>query len=345
MAATRRELSQAIASLKLAVFGIKENEPSSSGEMMLHRHMHGLATRATKAAAATCLIVQSALPALAQTKDLPLIRDAEIEGLMRIYSQPIFEAAGINEGAAKVYLVRQPNINAFVAEGQRIFIHTGLLQQAKTPNEVIGVLAHETGHIAGGHLSRMNNELGKASNMAIASALLGAAAMVGAAVTGNSSAAQGGQALMMGGQSMAQRSVLAYARAQEASADQAAANFLGRPASREGHARPVPDARQSVLASTRIVSPYVMTHPMPLERIRNLEQIVKSSPYFGRTDPPALVLRHQLMQAKLFGFLNSRPGGLSEISGERPLVPARYARAIAAFRIGDLQMRCRKSIH
>ena len=169
----------------------------------------------------------------ARADDEPaFIRDAEIEGLLRIYTRDVFRVAGLAPGAVHVYLINSSSINAFVAEGQRIFIHTGLLQQAKTPNEVIGVLAHETGHIAGGHLSRMNNELGKASNMAIASALLGAAAMVGAAMTGNSAAAQGGQALMMGGQSMAQRSLLAYARAQEASADQAAATFSARPASR-----------------------------------------------------------------------------------------------------------------
>ena len=209
-----------------------------------------------------------------------------------------------------------------MAEGQRIFIHTGLLQQAKTPNEVIGVLAHETGHIAGGHLSRMNNELGKASNMAIASALLGAAAMVGAAMTGNSAAAQGGQALMMGGQSMAQRSLLAYARAQEASADQAAATFLGKTGqSGKGMLDLFQTLANQSIASTRFVSPYVLTHPMPLERIRNLDQIVKTSPYYDKPDPPALVLRHQLMQAKLFGFLNADPGGLSEISGERSLAP------------------------
>src|SRR5262249_35550387 len=146
------------------------------------------------------------------------IRDAEIEGLMRIYTRDIFRVAGLAPGAVHVYLINNSSINAFVAEGQRIFIHTGLLQQAKTPNEVIGRLAHETGHMAGGHLRRRDNALSKASNMAIASALLGAAAIVGAAMTGNASAGQTGQALILGGQSMAQRSVLAYARAQEAAA-------------------------------------------------------------------------------------------------------------------------------
>src|SRR5687767_10971169 len=119
------------------------------------RPMHRFAAHAAKIALAAGLMAQSVLPAKAQGANIPLIGDAEIESLMRIYSRPMFKVAGISEGAAKVYLVRQQSINAFVAGGQRIFINTGLLSQAKTPNEVIGVLAHETGHIAGGHLARM----------------------------------------------------------------------------------------------------------------------------------------------------------------------------------------------
>ena len=86
-----------------------------------------------------------------QGPSLPLIRDAEIEGLLRLYSRPIFKAAGLNPDAVRVYIINNDKINAFVAGGQRLFIHTGLLMRAKTPNEIIGVLAHETGHIAGGH--------------------------------------------------------------------------------------------------------------------------------------------------------------------------------------------------
>jgi predicted Zn-dependent protease len=272
-----------------------------------------------------------------QGQRLNLIRDAEIENTIRSLTVPIWRAAGLDPSGIEIMIVQDNSLNAFVAGGQRIFINTGLLMRTERPNQLIGVLAHETGHIAGGHLARMNNELAKASNMAIASALLGAAAIVGAAMTGNGSASQTGQAMIMGGQSMAVRSMLAYARAQEASADQAAASFLGKTGqSGRGMLELFQTLANQSIASTRYASPYLLTHPMPLERIRNLEQIVKKSPHYDKPDPPALVLRHELMQAKLFGFLNSAQLVYQKYPPSDRSLPARYARAIAAFRIGDL---------
>ena len=117
--------------------------------MMLRRTFTGLLAFVMGLAAV--LPVQAAKPL---EPGPPLIRDAEIEGLLRLYTKPIFKAAGINPGSVRVYIINDPRINAFVAGGQRIFVHTGLLMQTQTPNELIGVLAHESGHIAGGHLAR-----------------------------------------------------------------------------------------------------------------------------------------------------------------------------------------------
>ena len=119
-----------------------------------------------------------------------MIRDAEIEGLLRLYARPIFKAAGLNPSAVRVVLINDTRINAFVAGGQRIFVHTGLLTQSKTPNEVIGVLAHETGHIAGGHLSRIRDQMEKANTMNIIGMLVGAAAIAGGAVAGDAEIAK-----------------------------------------------------------------------------------------------------------------------------------------------------------
>ncbi|MFO1089403.1 MAG: M48 family metalloprotease [Hyphomicrobiales bacterium] len=296
------------------------------------------ALRRLTALVAAIAVFLASLPVPASAQNLPLIRDAEIEGLMRLYTRDIFRAAGLSPGAVDVYLINNPAINAFVAGGQRIFIYTGLLQQADTPNEVIGVLAHETGHIAGGHLSRMNNEMAKASNMAIIGMLLGAAAMVGGGLAGSPEAARGGMGAVLGGQSMAQRTMLAYARAQEASADQAAVKFLDKTGqSGKGMLDLFETLATQSLASSRYVNPYVLTHPMPLDRIRNLEDIVTKSPNYNKVDPPALVLRHKLMQAKLNGFLNSAQVVYQKYPPSDQSLPARYARAIASMKVGDLQ--------
>lgn len=287
-------------------------------------------------AGALALIAAQTGPVAGQ--DLPLIRDAEIEGLMRQYTRPIFKAAGINPGAVQVSLVRHPSINAFVAGGQRIFIFTGLLAESSTPNEVIGVLAHESGHIAGGHLARMGLQMERQSNLAILSMLLGAATIVGGAVAGSPQGAQVGQGVMMGGQGLAERNMLFYARAQESSADQAAVRYL-EATNQSG--RGMLDLFQRLanqsLASARYVNPYVLSHPMPLERVRNLERMVKASPSYDKPDSQALLLRHQLMQAKLAGFLNSPAAVYRKYPTSDTTLPARYARAIVAYRAGDLQ--------
>ncbi|MBI2719931.1 MAG: M48 family metallopeptidase [Rhizobiales bacterium] len=287
---------------------------------------------------AFALAMAAASPAVpAPGDDQPrLIRDAEIEGLMRLYTKPIFRAAGINPASVRVYLINDPRINAFVAGGQRIFINTGTLMQSKSPNEVIGVLAHETGHIAGGHLARLGIALDRASTAAIIGTLLGAAAVVGGATSGNDSAAQAGAGVMMGSQSLAQRSMLSYQRVMESAADQAALKFLTSTGqSAKGMLRLFNKLASESIASLRDVDPYVLSHPMPFDRIRNLEEAAKQSPYFDAPDPPQLVLRHQLMQAKLTGFLEPSATVFQRYPRTDNSLASRYARSISMFRSGD----------
>jgi predicted Zn-dependent protease len=269
---------------------------------------------------------------------LPLIRDAEIEGLLRLYTRPIFKAAGINPKAVKVYLINDPRINAFVAGGQRIFVNTGLLTQADTPNEVIGVLAHETGHIAGGHLTRMGVEIESASYTQIIGMLLGLVAIAGGIAAGNAEAAQAGQGIMAGSQGLAQRNFLAYARGMESSADQAALRYLTA-TEQSGRGMIVlfdKLARQS-MAALQGADPYVISHPMPMDRIRNLEEAAKKSSFYNAKDSPALVLRHELVQAKLLGFTGSAQAVMQRYPTADQSMPARYARAIVLFRKGDIK--------
>lgn len=267
---------------------------------------------------------------------LPLIRDAEIEGLLRLYSKPIFKAAGLNPSAVRVYIINNGKINAFVAGGQRLFIHTGLLTRTKTPNEVIGVLAHETGHIAGGHLARMGIELDRASVQSIIGSLIGVAAVVGGAASGQKSASQAGQGIVLGSQGLAQRSLLSYQRGMEASADQAALKFLkATEQSPRGMLTLFQVLANESLASLENADPYLLSHPMPLERIRNLELEAQKSKFFDKEDAPQLLLRHQLMQAKLAGFMQSPQYVFQRYPSKDKSLPARYARSIAMFRKGD----------
>ena len=272
----------------------------------------------------------------ARGPSLPLIRDAEIEGLLRLYSRPIFKAAGLNPGAVRVYIINNDKINAFVAGGQRLFIHTGLLTRAETPNEVIGVLAHETGHIAGGHLARLGIELDRASVQSIIGTLVGVAAVVGGAAAGQASAAKAGQGIVIGSQGLAQRSILSYQRDMEASADNAALKFLkATEQSPKGMLTLFQVLANESLASLETADPYLLSHPMPLERIRNLELDAKRSPFFDKDDEPQLLLRHQLMQAKLTGFIQSPQFVFQRYPSSDKSLPSRYARSIAMFRKGD----------
>src|SRR3954451_14526538 len=151
---------------------------------------------------------------------LEFIRDAEIEHTIRTFATPIFEAAGIAPDSVEIVLIQDNNINAFVAEGMNLFLHTGLLMSSDDAGQVIGVIAHETGHIAGGHLIRSRDAIASASAEAILATILG----VGAAVASGQAGA--GAGVMMGGQEMARRALLSFSRTQEASADQAGLTFL-----------------------------------------------------------------------------------------------------------------------
>jgi predicted Zn-dependent protease len=284
------------------------------------------------------LLSASVTPAFAQSKGPRLLRDAEIEGLLRIYAKPIFKAAGLNPNAVKVYLIGDPRINAFVAGGQRIFVHTGLLLRAATPNEVIGVLAHETGHIAGGHLAKLNNELARASKERIIGMLIGAAAVVGGAAVGSDAAARAGQGIVMGTQGAAQRGLLSYQRSMEATADQSALRYLEATGQNgEGMLTMFDRLSRDNLAALNDADPYLFSHPMPLDRIRNLEIAVKASKNFGREDSEGLKLRHELAKAKIIGFTESTQNVFRKYPKSNNAITSRYARSIAMFQRGDLK--------
>jgi predicted Zn-dependent protease len=203
---------------------------------------------------------------------------------------------------------------------------------------VIGVLAHETGHIAGGHLARMGVEIESASYTQIIGMLVGLAAIAGGVAAGNSEVAEAGQGIMAGSKGLAQRNFLAYARGMEASADQAALRYLTATGqSAQGMITVFDKLGRQSMAALQNVDPYVMSHPMPMDRIRNLEEAARKSKYYNVKDSPALVLRHELVQAKLLGFNGGSQAVMQRYPSSDQSMPARYARAIAMFRKGDIK--------
>jgi predicted Zn-dependent protease len=269
----------------------------------------------------------AASPAAAQ--EVPgLIRDAEIENTIRAYATPIWKAAGLDASFVQIYLVNSGQINAFVAGGQRVFINTGLLMRADRPNEVIGVLAHETGHIAGGHLMRFQDALEDATIQSIIGFVLGTA---GAVLSRNGEVAGAG---ILAGQSMAMRSLFAYSVGQEERADQAGLGFLDKTCqSARGLLQFFEILQKEEYLSPQQQDPYMVTHPFTSSRIEHVKEFVEHSKCSDSVDPPDLVDRHKRMLAKLRGFLNA-PGDVMKAYPETDKsLYARYARAAAYHQI------------
>jgi predicted Zn-dependent protease len=296
-----------------------------------------LARRATAlVAAAAVLVAQAQVPARAQAgaAQLNVIRDAEIEELLRDYTRPILKAAALAKQNIEVVIINDRAFNAFVADGRRIFINLGALYEAVTPNQVIGVLAHETGHIAGGHLARMREQLANAQTAAIIAMLLAAGGMVAGATSGRGNVVgEAAPGLMLAPTEILRRTLLSYQRSQEESADRAGVKFLDATGqSARGMLETFQRfADQSLFLSSQ-VDPYLLSHPMPRERIAQLDIIAHQSPYFDRRDPPQLQLRHDMMRAKLVGFVDRPEMVLRRYPPSNNSLPARYARAISAYR-------------
>ncbi|SFB66407.1 Putative Zn-dependent protease, contains TPR repeats [Bosea sp. CRIB-10] len=287
-------------------------------------------------------LVAAAAPVMAQAqkRSVSLIRDAEIEQLLRDYAAPIFKAAGINAGGTRIILINDRAFNAFVADGKSIFVNIGVLMDAATPNEVIGVLAHESGHLAGGHLARLRQEMQNAQILSIAGLLVGVGGVVAGARSGGSAignAGVGAMGAIAGPQELVRRSLLAYQRSEEQAADRAAVRFLSVAGmSAKGMLTVFRRFAENSAFLSKAIDPYTLSHPMPSERIAQLETLAKQSPHFDKLDPPALQARHDLMRAKLMGFVEREAGVARRYGMADQSMAARYARAISDYRSGRM---------
>jgi len=282
-------------------------------------------------------LVGAGAPARAQKeKGPPVVRDAEIEQLLRDYTQPILRTAGLAQQNVQVVIINDRSFNAFVADGRRIFVNGGALMESETPNQIIGVLAHETGHIAGGHLARMREAMASATTQSIIAMLLGAGALVAAGRSGGADLGQAGAAAIAGPTIAIQNTMIGYMRAQEEQADRAGVKFLTATGqSPKGMYETFKRMADQILYQIRYINPYLQTHPLPNERVAALEGLAKASPYWDHKDPPALQARHDLMRAKLYGFIERPDGVARRYPPSDTSLAARYARAISAYRFSN----------
>lgn len=300
-----------------------------------------------KASALTALVtavglVLSPLPAAQaqQAKGPPVLRDTETEQLLREYTRPILRAAGMEKQNIQMVILNDGSFNAFVADGRRIFVNYGAIMQSETPNQLIGVLAHETGHLAGGHLAKLREQLASAQTQMIIAMLLGAGAMVAGARsnTPNNGLANAGAAAIAGPQEMIRRSLLSYQRQQEENADRAGVKFLTATAqSPRGMYETFKRFTGESLFAARGADPYLQSHPMPAERVEALAQFARSSPYWDKKDDPALQMRHDMARAKISAFMERPETVYRRYPQSNDSVPARYARAISTYLHGDLR--------
>lgn len=288
--------------------------------------------------AAVCGLLATATVGAASTasaQNLPLIRDTEIENTLSDYAKPLFRAAGLGSGRIKMRIVQNDAFNAFVLDGKNVFVHTGTLMQASSPNEVIGVIAHETGHITGGHMAALRSRIAKDQTRVLLAQILGIGLMVAGGVSGGDAArdlGSAGQGVLFGGNEVIMRSLLAERRQQESAADQAGLTFLNATKqSGRGMLTTFERFAQQEYISDAQKDAFARSHPLSTDRLARLRKLVETNTYYNVKDPPELQLRHDLMRAKLSGYLEKPAVVFNRYPPTDQTLPARYGRALARF--------------
>jgi predicted Zn-dependent protease len=269
---------------------------------------------------ALLLAFAAAQPAAAQS----VLRDSETELLFKDISRPLVQAAGLDPANVKIVLLNDPEINAFVAGGQIVYIHSALLTSADNVNQLQGVIAHELGHVAGGHILRMGEGAGVATKISILSLVLAAAAIAAGAPP------DAGMGIMMAGQRAAIGSFMSFTRAQESSADLAGASYLAKSGiSGKGSLEFFKKLQnQEYRLAIYSKDSYDRTHPLSQERIQALEEIYHKDPAWNRPPDPALEARFERVKAKLQGYIDPKQAAVLYPETDQS-VPAHYARAYA----------------
>lgn len=261
--------------------------------------------------------------------DPSLIRDAETEKFLHALADPIFVAAGLNPQNIKIYIVNDDGINAFVSGGQNVFINTGLIRKYKTPDAMIGVIAHETGHITSGHLARSSEGVNQAENAILLSYLLG----IGAIVAGSPDA---GSALILGGSQSAERMYMKFTRTQEEAADAHAIEYLDRlqyPAT--GLIELLEFFESEMTGYQDQIDEYLLSHPVSRKRIDLIKVRTKEEKFSDNKINQKLQPAMNRVLAKLEAFMDN-PDELLTKRKNQDSEETNYIRSIALFRKGNV---------
>jgi predicted Zn-dependent protease len=268
--------------------------------------------------------------AKADDDSINFLRDAEMENYLHVWMTPVWKVAGLDPAAVHVYVINDPTLNSFVAGGQNIFLNSGTIMRASSANQLIGIMSHETGHIAGGHLVRKTQMMKNAMIESVIGMVLGGAA----SAMGHGNAGGGG---VLAGEGVGERAYLQNSVTIEASADQAALKFLDRThQSARGLLEFFEILEQEELLTAQHQDPYLIDHPLTQERVDYVRQHVATSPYSDAKDPPEWATEFNLMKAKLGAFLGAPSQVLAAYQPNDNSEQARYARAIAYYRVPDL---------
>jgi predicted Zn-dependent protease len=271
----------------------------------------------------TALLATSAAPRAQEFQTGTFLSDTEIGATLQAYARPLLEAGGMRADEVQIGMLVDDSINAFATQGNRIFFNTGLLLRAENANEVIGVLAHEVGHVAAGHVVMVASDMAAPTAISLLSTLLGLA--VGVA-SGNPEA----------GQRAALGSYLSFSRGQEARADQFALKVLN---DTKQSARGLRDFFERLAGEELLITdnqdPYVRSHPLNSDRRSAIQAAMDMSPYTNAPLDPELERQHRRMKAKLFAFLKPQITTFQRYPSTDKSIEARYARAIAYYRRGQ----------
>ena len=261
-----------------------------------------------------------------------IIRDTEIERIIDSYAEPIIKSAGLNPKTIKIRIIADNSLNAFVTSGNRMFMNTGTILAADSYQEIVGIIAHEVGHIVGGHTITFTDQMQSALTTTLLTSLLGVAAGI---ATGNSDL---GMAVALGGQGTAQRQILAFSRGQESAADQFALKALDDTSqSPQGLINFFKKISGQELLITDRQDPYVRTHPLTSTRIAAIQSFLENSKFKDIKPDEKLEEKHRLMKAKIYSFLKPLSLTMQKYPLSNDSIEAIYARSVAYYRRGNLE--------